>query len=636
MEPLQTAFVFPGQGSQTYSMARALFDGHATFRRAMLHLDAIFADLIGRSIVESLYDGRRRAGEALDDVLLAHPATFAVQYAMGRALIEHGVTPAVLVGASLGELTAATLGGALPVEQAAAVVAARARVFDRSGLAGGMIAILHHPGLHRELDVLGRESEIAGINYNENFVVAGLDPGLERIQQALRTRGISFQRLAVRQPFHSSLIDHLRSDVVGACALAGASAPTCRVVSCTAAGPLHQVDGEAVWHALRRQIRIRDAVRDLEAEGSFNYIDLGPGSSFSNSIKRILAAGSRSRIHQPLTPFARGCDAFDRTVEALAPAPDRGGARARSGEPPVVPQRLDPRPAARNRRDTAYLFPGQGSQLAGMGAALFDRFRELTERADEVLGYSIRTLCTRDPHRQLGQTQFTQPALYVVNALTWFAKLEDDATLPAFVAGHSLGEYNALLAAGAFDFDVGLRLVKTRGELMSRVSGGAMAAVVGCDAEAVAEVIAQHELHTIDVANFNSPAQTVVSGPASDVRQAQAAFEARGARYVLLNVSAPFHSRYMEPVVRELEGELQRYQYSPLACPVISNVTARPYEEGSLVHNLSQQLRRPVQWTGTVAYLLMQGVQEFAELGPRRVLTNLVADITRAVVTVPR
>src|SRR6187397_1092342 len=123
----------------------------------------------------------------------------------------------------------------------------------------------------------------------------------------------------------------------------------------------------------------------------------------------------------------------------------------------------------------AYLFPGQGSQTKGMGAALFDRFSDWTAEADAVLGYSIRELCLDDPRQELGLTQFTQPALFVVNAMTFRARIEDGAAPPQYVAGHSLGEYNALLASGAFDFGTGLTLVRRRGALMGRVSGGGMA-----------------------------------------------------------------------------------------------------------------------------------------------------------------
>src|SRR5579872_3879272 len=153
---------------------------------------------------------------------------------------------------------------------------------------------------------------------------------------------------------------------------------------------------------------------------------------------------------------------------------------------------------------TACLFPGQGSQTKGMGAALFDRFPDWTADADCILGYSIRDLCVNDPRGELGTTAFTQPALFVVNAMTYRARIEDGKPVPAFFAGHSLGEYNALAAAGAFAFEDGVRMVQRRGALMGRVTGGGMAAVIGLDPDRIREVLAGAEPGSrVDVANFN-------------------------------------------------------------------------------------------------------------------------------------
>ena len=163
-----------------------------------------------------------------------------------------------------------------------------------------------------------------------------------------------------------------------------------------------------------------------------------------------------------------------------------------------------------------FMFPGQGSQKKGMGGDLFDQFPEITRTADEILGYSIKQLCLEDPDKQLGLTQFTQPALYVVNALT-FMKRSQDGETPDFVVGHSLGEFNALLAAGVYDFETGLRLVKERGRLMSEAKGGGMAAVVGMQEPAVRDMIAAQGADQVDIANLNSPTQIVLSGPTDEI-----------------------------------------------------------------------------------------------------------------------
>src|SRR5436305_5494221 len=166
---------------------------------------------------------------------------------------------------------------------------------------------------------------------------------------------------------------------------------------------------------------------------------------------------------------------------------------------------------------TVFLFPGQGSQRIGMGNTLFDEFKAITARADEILGYSIKELCLQDPHQQLGQTQFTQPALYVVNALSYLKKMKEAGQAPAYVSGHSLGEYNALFAAGAFDFETGLQLVKKRGELMSQATGGGMAAVIGFTLEQVDQILKEYGLTSIDIANYNTPTQIVLAGLKADI-----------------------------------------------------------------------------------------------------------------------
>jgi trans-AT polyketide synthase/acyltransferase/oxidoreductase domain-containing protein len=267
-----------------------------------------------------------------------------------------------------------------------------------------------------------------------------------------------------------------------------------------------------------------------------------------------------------------------------------------------------------------------------MGADLFDRFPDWTAEADALLGYSIRTLCLEDPRSELGLTQFTQPALYVVNALTWRARSEEGAPAPSFVAGHSLGEYNALLAAGVFDFGTGLTLVKRRGELMGQVSGGGMAAVIGMSPERIGEVLAGSDAgRRLDVANYNAPDQTVIAGPEDDLAAVRGDFEAAGVRmFTPLRVSAPFHSRYMREPMLEFARFLERFTFAPPVTPVISNVTAQPYEPDAVRETLAKQIGSSVRWLDSMRYLLDRGATEFVEAGPGNVLTKLVARVRKA------
>ena len=167
---------------------------------------------------------------------------------------------------------------------------------------------------------------------------------------------------------------------------------------------------------------------------------------------------------------------------------------------------------------TAFLFPGQGSQSVGMGSELFSRFPDIVEQSDQILGYSIEELCLREDATDLNLTNFTQPALYTVSCLQTKALLEEGKS-PSFAAGHSVGEFAALQCANAFSFADGLQMVAKRGEIMSQVSGGGMAAVIGMDADKITSILDEQGVDQIDLANFNSPGQIVISGPASQITQ---------------------------------------------------------------------------------------------------------------------
>ncbi|UAA37179.1 ACP S-malonyltransferase [Paraneptunicella aestuarii] len=281
-----------------------------------------------------------------------------------------------------------------------------------------------------------------------------------------------------------------------------------------------------------------------------------------------------------------------------------------------------------------YMFPGQGSQSKGMGEGLFERFAELTKKADNILGFSIKELCLEDPGKKINETQFTQPALYVVNALSYYKALQDTGVEPDFVAGHSLGEFNALLAAGGFDFETGLKLVKKRGELMSQAPEGAMAAILRGSKEQIESVLEKNGLHNIDLANYNTPSQIVISGAKKEIAQAQACFQEAGMAYYPLNTSGAFHSRFMEPIKEQFSEYLKQFEFSELKIPVISNVTARPYNNEDVVKNMSAQLASGVRWSDSIQYLINHAKSasdemEFVEIGSGDVLTKIYLSILR-------
>lgn len=276
----------------------------------------------------------------------------------------------------------------------------------------------------------------------------------------------------------------------------------------------------------------------------------------------------------------------------------------------------------------AFVFPGQGAQFKGMGSPWFDRFAPFLREADEILGYSLKDMCLADPDRKLGLTQYTQPALYVVGALAYQARREDGDSAPAFAAGHSLGEYCALYAAGAFDFATGLRLVQKRGELMSRAARGAMAAVIGMPPADIEVLLARHGLSRVHVANINTPSQVVISGDQEEVAAAQQHFEAVAkVRFTRLNVSGAFHSPLMQQARNEFADFCRRFEFRDPIVPVVSNVTARPYEPGQVQRLLIEQITSPVQWCDSVRYLMARGVTDLVELGAGQILTRLIVQI---------
>ena len=278
---------------------------------------------------------------------------------------------------------------------------------------------------------------------------------------------------------------------------------------------------------------------------------------------------------------------------------------------------------------SVWVFPGQGSQRKGMGEGLFERYACETAQADEVLGYSLRALCLDDPDGALNRTEFTQPALFAVSALSFLAKRDDGATLPDVYAGHSLGEFNALFAAGAFDFATGVALVAKRGELMSKAPRGAMAAVIGPDLARVRTLLEEAGLGDVDIANINSSSQIVISGLYDDIERCQPVFAEAGARFARLNVSAAFHSRWMRDIQSQFADYIATQSLRPLQKDVISNRTARPHARDAYLPQLIEQISRPVNWYESMSWLLSHGEVALEEVGPGTVLSGLFVKIRK-------
>ncbi|MCI0336350.1 MAG: ACP S-malonyltransferase [Acidobacteria bacterium] len=286
---------------------------------------------------------------------------------------------------------------------------------------------------------------------------------------------------------------------------------------------------------------------------------------------------------------------------------------------------------------TAFIFPGQGSQHAGMGRELAQAFpaaHAVFDEADRALGFSLSSLCFNGPEETLQLTASTQPAILAVSVAA-YRLLSERGINPDFVAGHSLGEYSALVAAGALSLSDAVRLVRRRGELMQEavpLGTGAMAAVLGIDASRVSEACAAAARDQICApANFNSQTQIVIAGHKEAVERAVEECKTRGAkRVIMLKVSAPFHSALMLPVQEKMAELLEATTFNDLSFPIINNVDAEFVTAGAQARGaLIRQISAPVRWAESVMYMLDQGVDTFVEVGPGKVLTGLVKAIAR-------
>lgn len=605
-------FLFSGQGSHYFQMGKLLFQKHFYFRKWMHELDLIVQKKIGTSILEKIYDVGKKQSHPFDRILWTHPAIFMVEYALCMVLKESGIRPDIVMGVSLGEFTAGTIAGVMETETCLDALLTQAKLLETHCPSGGMLAIIDKPGYYYEAPVLYENSELAAVNYQGHFVVSASQVNIERIVDHLKAHNIVYQQLPVSFAFHSSMIEAAKAPYIDYLKSTSFCSPNIPFVSCLKADFLTTVDTEFYWQVIRKPIAFENTIKALELNKNHNYLDMGPSGTLCTFIKHILPAHAASKSYAIMTPFGNELQNLEAAIRLFRPIQTN----------PKLKIHGD------NKRMLAYVFTGQGSQFKGMGAGLFEKFEALTAQVDRILGYPIKTLCLEDPDGLLNQTHYTQPAVYVVNALIYYKRLNQEGRKPDYVAGHSVGEYNALLAAEVFDFETGLKLVKKRAELMDRASGGRMAAVIGLSADQVEETLRHHTLADIEIANYNSPFQIVVAGPRSQIEAAQEVFIRAGAKhYIPLNVSGAFHTSQMEEAQLEFGNFIESFAFSKPVIPIISNFDARPYDSSRSRFTLTQQITSPVRWTESIQYILGRGNMEFKEIGAKPILTGLIRQI---------
>lgn len=627
---VKNVFLFSGQGSQYFQMGRELFERDDGFRASMQYADGIVRKRCGESVLTTLFAENNTPDIPFNRLVYSHAVIFMVEHALATSLIEHGIRPDVVLGASLGTFAAAVAAGSLDSDTALLAVIEQALAVEDHCEPGCMIAVVGEPVRYLTPELLAL-CELAASHLTNHRVLSLPRVNIKAVEAHLRRHDTAFQRLPVDFAFHSRWIDAGAASYRAFLQTLQPRPGDIPIVCCAGGELLHGLPVERYWSAVREPILFQQSIGLLESQGTYRYIDVGPGGTMATFLKYGLSADSGSRTYHVMSPFGGDVGRLTHLVELSPMTTPHMKQAKKSAMPSHRDNRAENERNVESRKMKAIIFPGQGSQFKGMGKDLFPLFPELVKSASDILGYSLEELCLTDAHGRLSQTQYTQPALFVVNALHYFRQRDlhaasDPHWQPDFLAGHSLGEYNALLAAGVFSFETGLRLVKKRGELMGAVDGGAMAAVLGIPAREIRAILDEHKLGHIDVANINTPTQTVIAGEKGALAVAADLFAQRNLRFVMLNVSAAFHSRHMQSAQAEFAQFLRQFTFAAPAITVIANVTARPYDQARIAQTLARQIAAPVQWVDSIRYVMGRGDVEFQELGAS-VLSKMVQEI---------
>ena len=345
--------MFSGQGSQYYHMGRELFAHHPVFRKWMLKLNKITQEVSGYSVIDRLYDEKKRVGASFDGTLYTHPAIFMVEYAMARVLIEEGIEPEFVLGTSLGEFAAAAVAGVSEVGELLESVIRQAHAFELHCPKGGMLAVIHDFSLFQEIPLIYDNSELASINFDSHFVISGKTDKLKVIEEFLNSKSIACMLLPVSHAFHSSLADQAASYYLDFHKNKIYLKPQIPLVSCLHGKMLTQIQKEYLWDVVRKPIKFPEAIMVLEKEKRNNlvYLDLGPGGTMANFAKHNLDISSQSEVYAVMTPFNQDLKNLAKIKEVLSWKISGNNVKKIEGE---------------INKMVTYVFPGQGSQFKGI------------------------------------------------------------------------------------------------------------------------------------------------------------------------------------------------------------------------------------------------------------------------------
>jgi len=297
--------MFSGQGSQYYHMGKELYCQNTIFQKWMSKLNDIVYQKVGFSIIDEIYSGSKNKADNFDRLLYTHPAIFMVEYSLARVLIESGLEPDYVLGASLGELTSAAVAGVISVEETLAIILTQAQLIEKHCQIGSMIAVVDSPDLYNQSSVISLHSNLAAINYSSHFIISGESAKLLKIEEHLKAKDLIFQALPVRYGFHSSNIAPIENEYATFLSKLSFRKPEIPVISCLLSGCATDFSDMYFWDIIRQPIYFQKTIINLEEQGQFKYIDLGPSGTLANFVRKNLSRDSLSQSYDVLNPFGQ-------------------------------------------------------------------------------------------------------------------------------------------------------------------------------------------------------------------------------------------------------------------------------------------------------------------------------------------